>query len=359
MLLSKYKPSSLEDFVGNKTQLFQIKEWIKNPSKPLLLHGPPGCGKTLAAEIIASEMGLELVSHQFFSPEHIEKSSLQQSLFFSGKLIVIDELDGIRSLRGLADVIKKTKHPIILIANDIYIQKLSSIRSKCLAVKFSKIRYDSVQKFLKNICEKENYEFDEPALRQISMSCDGDIRAAIMDIELLKPSITLSSLQFAGYRERKENIFTTLKIIFHSTDMKNVMTALDNSDTDLDGILRWMNENITHISSEHVAEAFELLSKADINSSRIMRRQSYSLLKYNRDFISSFSLLNPKKSFSPYRPPRFYRASSFSPSLLEKISSRLHIPKKDAADYFQIIRSDPEAFSLFFNFTEEEIEEIA
>ncbi len=37
-----------------------LEEWGLQPRRRLLFHGPPGCGKTLAATVIASELGLPL-----------------------------------------------------------------------------------------------------------------------------------------------------------------------------------------------------------------------------------------------------------------------------------------------------------
>ena len=48
----KYRPARLEEIVGNTTALRQIAEWARNwtrKSKPLLLYGKPGIGKTSSA----------------------------------------------------------------------------------------------------------------------------------------------------------------------------------------------------------------------------------------------------------------------------------------------------------------------
>ena len=63
----KYRPKRFADIAGNKTAIQQIVDWIdtwaKGPPKKrgLLLHGPPGTGKTVSVEAMANERGLDLV----------------------------------------------------------------------------------------------------------------------------------------------------------------------------------------------------------------------------------------------------------------------------------------------------------
>lgn len=59
----KWKPKSTSDLVGNPSAIKQLKEWLSSwnvkgyGSKAALLSGPPGIGKTSAANLVAKEAG--------------------------------------------------------------------------------------------------------------------------------------------------------------------------------------------------------------------------------------------------------------------------------------------------------------
>ena len=55
--IDKYKPTKLKDFIGNLNKLIEIKDWLKNwiksKSKPIIIFGKTGSGKTTLAHIVS------------------------------------------------------------------------------------------------------------------------------------------------------------------------------------------------------------------------------------------------------------------------------------------------------------------
>ena len=64
MWSEKYRPQNISDMVGNEESRSSIVEWFakwKKGTKPLLLIGPPGIGKTTIAYLVAKQFGYDLI----------------------------------------------------------------------------------------------------------------------------------------------------------------------------------------------------------------------------------------------------------------------------------------------------------
>ena len=57
LFVEKYRPNTLDGYLGNDAFLGDLKEWIDNQDFPnLLLYGGPGTGKTTAAKLITNNI---------------------------------------------------------------------------------------------------------------------------------------------------------------------------------------------------------------------------------------------------------------------------------------------------------------
>ncbi len=61
IVLSNFAQSSLDDIILEHNRADTLRSYGLQPAGKLLFCGPPGCGKTLAAEVIASALSLPLV----------------------------------------------------------------------------------------------------------------------------------------------------------------------------------------------------------------------------------------------------------------------------------------------------------
>ncbi len=85
----------------------ELHEWGLTPRRRLLFHGPPGCGKTLAATVIAGELGLPLFRvrvETLFSRFMGETASLLAEIFDQARrkrgVYLFDEFDAIGKHRA-------------------------------------------------------------------------------------------------------------------------------------------------------------------------------------------------------------------------------------------------------------------
>ena len=323
----KYNPKNLEEFVDHKEAIDVFLKWInkwKPGGKAVLLYGMPGIGKTALIHAYAVEKNFEFIemnASDFRSAAQIQEvlgqSMKQSSLFKKSKIFLIDEVDGIAGREDLGGVgaiikiIKESRFPVVLTANDAYNPKLRTLRQYCQLVKFRKISVWDIQKRLKEICAKEKIEVDGEVLRQLAKISEGDLRSAINDLETIsqgKKEIIVKDLEMLGYRERETNIFEVLRNIFKTQTAISAKLAINSSDKDPDEIFWWIENNIAneYEKPEEIAKAYDALSKADIFRQRIISRQNWRFKAYMIDLMTagvSSAKRQTYKKFTRYQYP--------------------------------------------------------
>ena len=105
--VERHRPKSFEDIRGQDEAIEKIKRFInefnsEKTKKALVLHGPPGTGKTTLAHVSAIETNseiFELNASDLRNKERLEavlKPAIEQkSLIFKNKIILVDKVDGI------------------------------------------------------------------------------------------------------------------------------------------------------------------------------------------------------------------------------------------------------------------------
>ncbi len=347
-LVEKYRPKSLKEVLGQelakKEILSFLAEWKQG--KALLLHGSPGSGKTSFVEALAKEKNLDLLelnASDIRTEEAIEKvlgqAIRQKSLFRKGKIILLDEVDGLASIdkstAAVNRIIRESRFPVILTANNAYEKKLQSIRQNCRLVQFKKVNSLTLEKRLKEICKIEGIPIDDLKIKTLAKTADGDIRAALTDLE----SLTEDADTEIGFREKEKNIFEVLKIIFKSRSVENARQAIRECDKPLEEVMWWLEQNIPleYEKPEEVAQALELVAQADLFRSRIIKNQNYRFYVYINDLLAAVSLAKEKPyyKFSPYRPPQRLLVlgstkgeRAETKEILEKLGKQLHCSRK-------------------------------
>lgn len=332
MLLKKYEPRSLREMLGNKEQASAIEKFIAGwkQGQCLMIYGPTGCGKSLTIRLVAKQLNAELVESHASDDrtltgiqKNLKESVSQRSLLSRKKIILIEDVDMMESTKALSYLIQSSRFPVILVAHDPYSQKLYELKKRCSLLAFKKIRTDSIANLLENIVKKEALKCSS-SVGHIARTSGGDVRAAVND---------LSSMGEAGSRSAENDIFNTLKIIFKTKRMENVNSAIKESEKLPEDILLWLEWNITeeYEKPEEIFRAFDWLSKADIFSSRIIRRQSWSLAKYSFLGIAGVALSKDEmyRKFVRYNYPRMIWKKAGN----EKLAPILHVSLRKMREY--------------------------
>ena len=302
LLTDKYTPT-LEQIPQNTKPVYEyVTNYQKQKKKALMIHGPPGTGKTTAAYAIAKKLGYELVeinASDFRTAEEIHNrignAVKQMSLFANKKLILIDEVDGISGtedrggITAITEIIQNSKFPVLITANDPYEQKLNSLRSKCLLVEFPSIPATIMCLPLKRIIEEEKIKLEESAIKTIARRSGGDLRGAIIDIQTIASNPTPQNIDTLHEREKAENIMNALVKILKSTDVNVARKALDDVDQNIDESFLWIDENLPkeYTFPKDLQKAYDYLSKADVYRGRIRKWQYWRYLVYSNSLLTA------------------------------------------------------------------------
>jgi len=360
----KYRANCFADVKGQDLAIEKVKIFLKQfPKKrAVILHGSPGTGKTSLAYALASELDLEvfeLNASDLRDKDKIEQvlgpAAQQRSLFKSGKIILVDEVDGISAkdrggLSELLSILEMTQFPMIITANDIWQQKFNLLRQKAELVQLKELDYKIILDVLKSICVKESCAINQDILTSIAIKSRGDIRAAINDLQTLASSKDEVLVKDIGERNKEVSIFNALQHVFKNAKLDTKMVdVFDDVNMDIDEIFLWIEENLPlEYQGEELQKAFEALSKADVFRGRIHRQQHWRFMVYEYFFlgagIASAKKFN-KTGWTAYRKPsrilkiwlQKQRAEK-KKSISQKYALYTHISSKQTMKDFLLLR---------------------
>ena len=360
----KYRPTHFSQIIGQDEAIDRIREYIKNlryeRKKALLLHGPPGTGKTTIALVVAKELDAELFELNASDFRNKEKIDLilkpvleQKSLSKSNKLILIDEVDGISGyadrggLPELLKLIEQSNYPVILTANDAFKSNLSTLRNKVELIQIKSATNTLIRDLLLKITEKENKKMDENFLLKIAIKANGDIRAAINDLESFFKVESPENMEMSS-RNKEISIFEAMKIVLKGQPSEETIGVYDNVKEPIDEIILWVEKNVpVEYQGKEIYNAFEKISRTDIFKSRITKQQYWRFLVYENFLLSygiSASKTKAKPGFSAYKKPTrilkmWMSNQKFAKrkSIAEKYCKITHIGLKRAIQDFNVI----------------------
>ncbi|MEM3713227.1 MAG: replication factor C large subunit [Thermoproteota archaeon] len=314
--VEKYKPKTLDEIVGNDAAKKDFLDWLEKwdeRGKAALLHGPPGVGKTVLVEVAASTLNYRLIETNASETRKIEflenvikPAAFSRSLFSSKVLIFFDEIDGLSSeesgtINFLLELIESSRVPIVMAANDPWAPHLYKIRDKVYMIPLHRIRPQSIVKRLRDICRAEGIRCKQEILTMVAERSEGDMRAAIEDLELLYSANEDISIEEAekilSYRNVEKNIFEVLRMAAYTSTLEGVSTSLSSSEEKPEDLLEWVFENIPHLSPKQwLFPALRYVAEADMLIRQISKNSMWRLLPNFYHKLSGAFFIIPQKN---------------------------------------------------------------
>ena len=225
----KYAPSAMNQICGNKTQVEKLQRWLREWPKnqrlgfrmagkdgsfnfrAVIIHGPPGIGKTTAAHLVAKMEGYDILESNASDTrsKKLVETGLRGVLdntsllgYFAGderkvdatkkKLVLImDEVDGMSAgdrggVGALAQVCKKTKIPMILVCNDRRLPKMKPFDHVTYELPFRRPSANDIRSRIASICFREGLKLPPQVIDALIEGSHSDIRQIINMISQVK-----------------------------------------------------------------------------------------------------------------------------------------------------------------------------
>ena len=352
MWSEKYRPQRLIDLIGNEDARKSFVEWFKKwrkGTKPLLLVGPPGIGKTTIANLAARDFNFDMISLN--ASDVRNKKNIQEILepvlgnqtILGQPMIFIDEVDGIHGrsdyggVEALINILKESTIPIILAANNGSSDKMKKIKKVVKTIVLRPLPPRLLRLYLNMILEKENAQINPGILIKLISKSNGDIRSMLNSSQALvtgfEPSIerTFESLDIeeginAFYKSQS---IDEARVVLYSMriDPREKINAFYSS---------IITSSISHLEMENF---LQVISEADMLYGRIMKTQEWRLLRYLDSILLGLYKKDTTIRYSQYNLSwqvlnRLRWDGSKFKAISKNLSKQLHISSSTFATFY-------------------------
>ena len=352
MWSEKYRPQCMTELVGNEDSRKLFVEWFqkwRKGTKPLLIVGPPGTGKTTLANLASRDFGYDMIGLN--ASDVRNKKNIQEILepilgnqtVLGEPMIFIDEVDGIHGrsdyggVEALINILKEATIPIILAANYDKSDKMKKIKKAVTTIYTRPLSPRLLRLYLNMILEKESVKINPGNLIKLISESNGDIRSLINSAQAL----------VTGFEPLMEKSFESLDVedginaFYKAKSINEARVVLYSMRIDPREKINAFYSSIisSGASNLELDASLQIISDADILFGRIMKTQEWRLLRY-LDAI----LLNLYKKDSVVRYSRYNLSwpvlnrirwdGSKLKSIASNLSKKLHISSSTFATFY-------------------------
>jgi replication factor C large subunit len=295
----------VENFVGNEKSRKEVISWFKGwirGTKPILLVGPPGVGKTSLVQTLSIQFGADLIElnasdkrNRIVLSEKIIPLLENYSLMGKQFLLFLDEVDGLSArddlgaIEFLSAAIKESTVPVILAANETN-QITRNLSKVCKVISFRSIPPRLSLLYLNHFLNRKNFQLSPGEKFSIVRSSSGDIRKMLNDTQAWISG-------YSAFRDSHLNldIENAIDGFFSSTDpehandlilssnavFRDARFGISPEDRRKDLIYGFFSSIVTsHMDTKAIATVLDELSKIDALLGRSLEKRNWKILKY-------------------------------------------------------------------------------
>jgi len=281
----KYRPTKLEDYVGNDVLKEKVKQYIKENDIPhLLLYGGAGTGKTTLAKLITKSIKCDVLYINASDDNGIDTIRVKIKNFastvgFNGlKVIILDEADYLTAAgqAGLRNTMETYSMNTRFILTCNYHERITEpIQSRCQSYAIHPPTKKDVAANLVNILKAEKIKFDKDGVVLLVNSHYPDIRAII---NTAQRGVIDGELKLAKEDVLQGDIKSKLIEMLKNTNKKEAFANIrqlvaDSGLKNFNDLYTEMYEKVGDYAPENQADVILILAEGQFHDASVVDKE--------------------------------------------------------------------------------------
>jgi DNA polymerase III delta prime subunit len=280
--VEKYRPQTLEEYVGNETIKNKIADYLKQGSiQNLLFHGVAGTGKTTLAKLIAKNLNCDLLYINASDERGIDTIRdkiipFASSMSFNDvKIVILDEADYITpqaqaTLRNTIESCSKTTR-FIFTCN--YLERIiSPLQSRCQTFEITPPSKEIVTDLVCRVMVDENIKWETndiipvidthyPDIRKIINTIQG----SVVDSQIKIDNTSLKNTQLGGL------IVDALIRKAKLTEIRQILA--DSGAREFDDLFKYIYDKSSVLFGNKEGEAILIIAKYQYEYTFVLEKE--------------------------------------------------------------------------------------
>ena len=283
--VERYRPTQLENYVGNEHLKAKVERYIKSNDVPhLLLYGRAGTGKTTLAKLIVKNIECDYLYINASDENSVDtvRNKVRQFASTIGfkdmKVIVLDECDYITpnaqaALRNLMETF--SKHCRFILTCNFVERIIDPLQSRCQVFEIIPPSKKDVAVHLTKVMDLESITYDNEDLKVLIDSSYPDVRKIINATQRsVVDNKVVMDKQSTIQNDYKLKVLDILKTQDKKTAFSNLRQLLaDNAIRDYSDCFRLLYDNVDEFAAGNMAAVILILARYEQSDMQVVDKE--------------------------------------------------------------------------------------